>query len=147
MSFDMPWAGANKQNAAQDRQNDSRNYRRHWLTQAIGNIWDNAIQFSPADTEICINVESAGEELSISVADNGIGMSEENIPIAGEAFRQVDGGLSRKVDGLGVGLTISRMFVELHGGRLKIDSSPGLGTTVRMTIPHGGWSGETQSRL
>lgn len=110
----------------------------HGLTQAVGNILDNAIQFSPADTEICINVESEDGELSISIADNGMGMSEEEIPIAGEAFRQVDGGLSRKVDGLGLGLTLSRMYVELHGGKLKVDSSPGLGTTVRMTIPHGG---------
>lgn len=111
---------------------------RHRLTQAVGNILDNAIQFSPADSEVRITVDGRDGELSISIADSGIGMSEEEIAIAGEAFRQVDGGLSRKVYGLGVGLTLSRMFVELHGGRLNIDSSPGLGTTVRMTIPHGG---------
>jgi len=107
------------------------------LMQAIRNVVDNAIQHCPPYTEVAIKVSNVEEGLNISVSDNGIGMSKEEVRVASEAFRQVDGGYARSINGLGLGLPLAHVFVELHGGRLQITSSKGKGTTVDIVIPLG----------
>jgi signal transduction histidine kinase len=105
------------------------------LMQAIYNIMDNSIQHSPSDSHVVIEVRSLGEALSVSVSDNGVGMNEEDLKIAREAFRQVEGGHKRTVNGIGLGLTLSNMFIELHGGKISISTEKGKGTIVEIIIP------------
>jgi signal transduction histidine kinase len=69
------------------------------------------------------------------VRDTGIGMAAEDIPRALLPFVQVDNSLSRKHGGTGLGLPLSKLFVDLHGGRLDISSAPGEGTSVTIVLP------------
>jgi signal transduction histidine kinase len=69
------------------------------------------------------------------VSDSGIGMKPEEIPLALEAFRQLDVGLNRRYEGTGLGLPLARHLAELHGGTLHIESAPGEGTKVTFTLP------------
>lgn len=104
------------------------------IMQALGNVVENAIHFSPPGSEVRIGAIAADERVVITVTDHGKGMTEEEIQIAGEAFRQIDANAAKKVYGLGLGLPLARLFVELHGGDFEIESNPGAGTTVRMTL-------------
>jgi signal transduction histidine kinase len=81
--------------------------------------------------------ESGAGDLLISVSDTGIGMAAEEIPRALEPFGQIDGTLARRYDGTGLGLTITKAFVEMHGGALTLDSEKGRGTTATIRLP--GW--------
>ncbi|MFP6747054.1 MAG: ATP-binding protein [Alphaproteobacteria bacterium] len=105
------------------------------LLRVICNVVDNAIRFSPPDTLVRIDVETAGHRLCIRISDQGTGMTEEEIRVAGEGFRQSGDGVSNKIHGRGLGLPLSRMFTEQHRGKLNIESSLGIGTTVTITIP------------
>lgn len=74
-------------------------------------------------------------DLLFVVEDSGIGMSAEEILLALEPFRQIDNRLSRKYDGTGLGLPLTKHLMELHGGRLEIASEPDVGTVVTMRFP------------
>jgi len=100
-------------------------------------VVDNAIQHCPPHTEVTIKVSNVEDGLSISVSDNGTGMSREEVRVASEAFRQVDGSYNRSIGGLGLGLPLANIFVELHGGTLDIISQEGEGTTLNIIIPSG----------
>jgi signal transduction histidine kinase len=76
-------------------------------------------------------------DLLVTVTDTGIGIAPEDIPIALTPFGQVDSTLSRKYEGTGLGLPLSRALVELHGGTLSIESAVGEGTTVTVRLPAG----------
>jgi two-component system, cell cycle sensor histidine kinase PleC len=71
----------------------------------------------------------------MSVADTGIGMSEEEIALAMQPFRQVDGSLARRYDGTGLGLPLVHSFVQMHGGGIEVHSRKGAGTTVTVRLP------------
>jgi two-component system cell cycle sensor histidine kinase PleC len=71
----------------------------------------------------------------LSVSDTGIGMSADDQQIALAPFGQVDSSLARRYEGTGLGLPLSKALVELHGGRLEIDSAPDAGTTVHVVLP------------
>jgi signal transduction histidine kinase len=71
----------------------------------------------------------------LTVRDTGIGMKPEDIPKAMIPFGQVDSGLARRYDGTGLGLPLVKHFVELHGGTLRLDSSPGNGTEATIILP------------
>src|SRR3546814_13099045 len=73
----------------------------------------------------------------MAVADNGVGMAPQQIPVALEPFGQVDGSLSRSHEGTGLGLPLCQRFAEAHGGRLAIESALGKGTTVTGRLPVG----------
>jgi len=105
------------------------------LMQAIYNIIDNSIQNSPLDSHVVVEVRSLDETQSVCVSDNGAGMNEEDVKTAREAFRQVESGHMRTVNGIGLGLTLSNMFIELHGGKMSINTEKGHGTKVEMIIP------------
>ncbi len=106
------------------------------LTQILVNLLSNAIKFTPAGGKIRLKVgrEPRGG-LIFRVADTGIGMSPEQIPIALSPFGQIDSGLNRKYDGVGLGLPLTKRLIELHEGTIAITSEPGRGTTVDFHLP------------
>jgi len=106
------------------------------LTQILVNLLSNAIKFTPSGGRVCLSIgrEPRGG-LTFRVADTGIGMSAEQIPIALSPFGQVDSGLNRKYDGVGLGLPLTKRLIELHDGTIKITSAPGRGTTVDFHLP------------
>jgi len=106
------------------------------MRQIIFNLTSNAVKFTPAGGRIEVTArESEDRGIEFSVADSGIGMQREDLMVALEPFRQVDSTLSRKYDGTGLGLPLTKMLVELHNGSLEIESSPGQGTRVTVHLP------------
>ena len=104
------------------------------IRQVLTNIVGNAIKFTEKG-HVSLGMEMQDTDVLISVQDTGIGIKPENIAIVFEQFRQVDGALNRKVGGTGLGMPISKNLVELHGGRIWIESTVGVGTTFWFTIP------------
>jgi signal transduction histidine kinase/sensor domain CHASE-containing protein len=108
----------------------------HMLKQMLLNLLWNAIKFTPDGGRIGILAQrGGGGVLLLEVADTGIGMSPDEIPLALRPFRQLDSGLARKHGGTGLGLPLVKSRVELHGGSLGIESARGVGTTVTLTFP------------
>jgi signal transduction histidine kinase len=105
------------------------------LQQIVLNLMSNAVKFTPAGGRVTVTAGLNAAGAVIAVSDTGIGMKAEEIPIALEPFRQIDGSLSRRFAGTGLGLPLAKALVELHGGRLEIESAPGCGTTVRIWLP------------
>jgi signal transduction histidine kinase len=105
------------------------------LKQILINLLSNAVKFTPAGGLVTISARSSADGVTIAIADTGIGMSESDIPRALTPFTQVDDSLSRRFEGTGLGLPLSASLVQLHGGTLAIESAPGQGTTVTITLP------------
>ena len=106
------------------------------LRQVLLNVLANAVKFTPAGGTVSIQAECSPEqELVLAVRDTGIGISPEAMSRIFEPFHQADASTSRSYGGTGLGLTISRDFMQLHGGRISLESEPGLGTTVRLHLP------------
>lgn len=106
------------------------------LKQAITHIIANAIKFTPSGGVIHVHVNMDDDDLHIRVEDTGMGMSDEELTKAMQGyFSQVDSGLDRRFEGMGLGLSFARKLVELHGGELRVDSIKNKGTTVDMSIP------------
>lgn len=106
------------------------------INQAVTNVLDNALKFTDRGGSVRLAVSGCnGSGIHIEVEDTGMGMSPDDIARAFEPFGQVDNGPSRKLDGVGLGLPLSRAFVERHGGALTIDSAPDQGTRVCISIP------------
>jgi signal transduction histidine kinase len=101
------------------------------------NLISNAIKFTPPGGRVGVSLARADcGDIVIEIADTGIGMRPEDIPIALQSFRQIDSELTRSQQGTGLGLPLSKTLVELHDGQLEISSEPGAGTVVRVTFPH-----------
>ncbi len=106
------------------------------IKQILLNLLSNAVKFTPPGGHITVTAGLLPEgEFEIAVTDTGIGMSSEQIQIALEPFRQLDNSLARRSQGTGLGLPLVRAFTELHGGRLRIHSTPGRGTTIAIRLP------------
>lgn len=108
------------------------------VKQVVLNLLNNAIKFTPDNGEIRVDVENLREGgLRIIVADNGIGIADEDLEKVFDMFAQVDGSLARKYDGAGLGLPLSRKLIEKHGGRLDLESEIDTGTRAIITMPSG----------
>ena len=105
------------------------------LRQVVLNLLSNAAKFTDTGGTITVSAAATDGAAVIRVTDNGIGMSSEEIPIALSAFGQIDSRLARRYEGTGLGLPLSKAIVELHGGGITIDSAPGKGTSVTVTLP------------
>jgi two-component system, cell cycle sensor histidine kinase PleC len=105
------------------------------LERMLGNLVDNAIRFTPPRGSVSLSAYAASDGVVLEVTDNGIGMSPERLAAVSQPFAFGDASLTRDRDGAGLGLAIARTIVELSGGRLAIDSRPGLGTTVAVSLP------------
>jgi len=106
------------------------------LKQILLNLLSNAIKFTPRGGQVTVSAAHARDRgVTIIVSDTGIGMRPEEIPVALEPFRQVEGDLSRRYEGTGLGLPLAKQLIELHGGALRIESEPGKGTIVTVSLP------------
>jgi signal transduction histidine kinase len=105
------------------------------MKQIVLNLLANAVKFTPAGGRVTLATERRGYGVALSVADTGIGMRPEDIPLAQESFRQIENSLTRSHEGAGLGLPLAKHLTELHGGTLHIDSTPGRGTTVTVELP------------
>ncbi|HEX2113063.1 MAG TPA: ATP-binding protein [Alphaproteobacteria bacterium] len=105
------------------------------LKQILINLLSNAVKFTPKGGRVSLSAAFTGDAIAIIVADTGIGMTPEQIPLALESFRQIESAQSRKYQGTGLGLPLAKKLAELHGGTLQIESAPGQGTTVTVRLP------------
>lgn len=106
------------------------------IKQIVVHLISNAVKFTPEGGRVSIGWRREKDgALSIIVRDNGIGMTEENIRRALQPFEQLDSGLNRKFEGLGLGLPLANMLASYHGGTLRFASAPGHGTAVTFTLP------------
>jgi two-component system cell cycle sensor histidine kinase PleC len=106
------------------------------LVQILVNLLSNAVKFTPAGGRVLLKIERCvGQGLAFRVEDTGVGMSSDQIPMALEPFGQIANSLSRKHDGVGLGLPLSKRLIELHGGSIEIDSKLGEGTVVSVHLP------------
>lgn len=99
------------------------------------NLCENAIKYSRPQGEVHMHVAQEGQEVRLTVTDNGIGIPKEEQERIFERFYRVDKGRSKDVGGTGLGLSIVKHAVQLHGGRIELSSQPGEGTTVTVTLP------------
>jgi signal transduction histidine kinase len=105
------------------------------LRQVLLNLLSNAIKFTSPGGTISADVYHHPEGVALRVRDNGAGMAPDDIPRALKPFIQVDTSLARRHGGTGLGLPLTKIFVELHGGRLEISSKLNEGTTVTVILP------------
>jgi two-component system cell cycle sensor histidine kinase PleC len=104
------------------------------LKQALLNLLSNAVKFTPENGSVTLEIENSNidRKVYVRVIDTGIGMEEKDIPKALSSFGQVDNKLSRKYEGTGLGLPLTKKLVELMDGLFEITSKPGLGTKVTL---------------
>jgi PAS domain S-box-containing protein len=106
------------------------------LTQIVGNLLNNACKFTDKGGHVWLTVERDDDQATIRVRDNGIGIAAEDIPVLFEMFAQADTSLERSRDGLGIGLTLVRTLVEMHGGTVGAHSDgPGRGSEFVVRLP------------
>ena len=98
------------------------------------NIIDNSLKYTERG-EVTVNVSEKNENAIIKVSDTGIGIPQENLNHIFEPFRQGSEGLNRRYEGMGLGLTITKKYVELLGGKINIESEQGQGTTITLIFP------------
>jgi signal transduction histidine kinase len=106
------------------------------LQQAIGNVVSNAVKFTQKDGRIVIDLDGNADRVRMTVKDTGVGISPEFLPYVFDRFRQADGSSTRNFGGLGLGLSIARHIITMHGGTIQAFSA-GLnqGTTFTIEIP------------
>ncbi len=107
------------------------------LEQAVANLLDNAIKYSPEGGTVLVEVALQGSELVLSVSDEGPGIDEEHLPRLFERFYRVDKARSRSLGGTGLGLAIVKHIALLHRGRVEVESELGRGSTFRICLPAG----------
>jgi signal transduction histidine kinase len=105
------------------------------VKQVLLNLLSNAIKFTPEGGRISLKAALTDRSVEISVSDTGIGIAPEDQAAIFEEFRQVGSDEARKLEGTGLGLTLAKKFVELHGGRIWVDSELGSGSTFTFTLP------------
>jgi CheY-like chemotaxis protein/anti-sigma regulatory factor (Ser/Thr protein kinase) len=106
------------------------------LQQVVWNLLSNAVKFSPRDARVFVTVRRDHSAVEIAIADEGQGIAADFLPHVFDRFRQADSSITRKSSGLGLGLSIVKHVVELHGGSVTAESpGEGLGATFTVRIP------------
>jgi signal transduction histidine kinase len=105
------------------------------IRQILVNLLTNAHEYSPEGASIEASARAVDAEVEIAVTDNGPGIPEDQLEHIFERFTRGDAGLTQRVGGTGLGLAISKSLVELHGGTIAVDSTPGQGSTFRFRLP------------
>ena len=99
------------------------------------NLLSNAVKFTPDGGRVEVKATRVDDGVQIAVRDTGIGIALKDQEAVFEEFRQVGADYTSKSEGTGLGLALTRRFVELHGGRIWLESEPGKGSTFYFTIP------------
>jgi signal transduction histidine kinase len=108
------------------------------LAQVLTNLVDNAIKFTPDDGRIAVGWRASNGEVEVTVADTGPGIGAADLPHIFDRFYKADRARAAVPGGSGLGLAITKHIVEAHGGRIRVASTPGLGTTFTFTLPRDG---------
>ncbi len=105
------------------------------IRQVCINLLNNALKFSGRGGKVVITTKKTGSEITVSVRDSGPGVDKENISTIFDHFTQVDGGDTRSKEGLGIGLRLVRHYIELHKGRVWVESEKGMGSNFCFSLP------------
>ncbi|HMV87134.1 MAG TPA: CHASE2 domain-containing protein [Blastocatellia bacterium] len=105
------------------------------LARALTNLVGNAIKFSPANSQVTLNIRAVPSAVEITIADQGIGIAEEFLPHIFEKFYRVPRSGEDDAPGTGLGLALVREIIELHGGQITVESRPGAGTVFYLLLP------------
>jgi len=105
------------------------------IRRVLFNLLSNALKFTPRGGHVVLSVAQLEDQIEIAVTDTGIGIAGEDLPKLMQPFVQVEGAYQRRYRGTGLGLAIVRALADLHGGILEIESTPNLGTKVRLRLP------------
>jgi len=105
------------------------------LRQVVFNLLSNAIKFTPAGGHIDVSARATNGTVEVAVHDSGPGIAVADQALIFEEFRQARGNGGLRTEGTGLGLPLARRFIELHGGRLWVESEQGEGSTFRFTLP------------
>lgn len=108
---------------------------RTMLEQAIINLIDNAVKYSPESSKVEVHAIKTRSEVKVTVLDEGRGIEPEHLPRLFERFYRTDRARSRQMGGTGLGLSIVKHIAEAHGGRVSVESRPGVGSTFILTLP------------
>ncbi len=107
----------------------------HRIGQVLRNLLDNALAHTGRGGCITVEVKPLGDRVQVSVTDTGEGIAPEDLPFVFDRFYRADRSRTRATGGSGLGLTISKGLVEAHGGRLNVESTPGVGSRFYFTVP------------
>ncbi len=99
------------------------------------NLLSNPVKFTPVGGSVAVTAKMNGQAMEIAVSDTGVGIAPEDREAVFEEFRQVGRDVSKKAEGTGLGLALTRRFIELHGGAIRLESTPGKGSTFTFTLP------------
>jgi signal transduction histidine kinase len=105
------------------------------VKQVVKNQGSNAVKFTPAGGRVTLRARRAGDGVEIAVIDTGVGIAADQQDLVFEEFRQAGGDYLRKSEGTGLGLSLAKRFVELHGGTMRLESAPGRGSTFAFVLP------------
>ncbi|HSK88474.1 MAG TPA: GAF domain-containing sensor histidine kinase [Anaerolineales bacterium] len=105
------------------------------LNIALSNLVKNSIQFTEAGGQVIVKIQEDTGHFKVSVTDNGIGIPAADLPRVFERFFQVETHLTRRYGGMGLGLSVAKAMIELHGGRIWVDSEEGKGSTFTFLLP------------
>jgi heavy metal sensor kinase len=105
------------------------------LRQALINLIDNAIKYSPEGSAVTVRVRLAGDHGVIEVEDKGAGIAPEHVPRIFERFYRIDPSRSREMGGTGLGLSLVKLAADAHGALVAVESAPGKGSTFRLSVP------------
>jgi signal transduction histidine kinase len=111
-------------------QGDERKFKQIML-----NLLSNAVKFTPDGGKVDVSAKRANGAVEVAVCDTGIGIAPEDQALVFEEFRQVGRDGTRKAEGTGLGLALTKRFVELHGGAIRLESTPGRGSTFTVRLP------------
>lgn len=120
------------------------------LAQVFSNLLNNAVKYSDPGSHIELQADVDGDDIVVSVRDNGIGLAPDQLGQVFDVFRQVDTAIERSRGGLGVGLTLVHKIIQMHGGQVEVESAGlGSGCTFRVRLPRSGvqeWRDQPKSR-
>jgi signal transduction histidine kinase len=105
------------------------------VRQVVFNLLSNAVKFTPPGGRVDVSAQMTDGVVEVAVADTGSGISPDDLELIFEEFQQARGDAGKRQEGTGLGLPLSRKFIELHGGRLWVESVQGEGSTFRFTLP------------
>jgi len=109
---------------------------RHRVHEVLVNLLENALAFTPAGGEVKLKIYKETSNLIMEVQDTGCGIDHEELPFIFDRFYKADKSRRRATKGSGLGLAISKQLVELHGGKIEVESCPGKGSTFRIILPY-----------